>query len=291
MHVFLTGGTGLIGSAVLTALLDDGHTVSALARSDDSAARLRRAGAAVVRGDLTDGRLLAEAAGSTDGFVHTASPGNESSAAADEVLLDAVLPALAGSGKPYVHTSGAWVLGEGWIDERTPPAPPELTAWRVPLDARVRAAAETGVRSVVLAPGIVHGPGVGIAAAVVGGAPRTPAGALLLPGSGGQHWTTVHAGDLGRLYALALRNGPAGSWYLGVSGHNPTVREIALAASRDGDVVGTTPEETVDRLGLFGAALLLDQQADGSLARAELGWEPAGPTLLDELAHGAAVVA
>ncbi len=282
MHVFLTGGTGLIGSAVLTALLADGHTVSALARSDGSAARLTAAGAAVVRGDLTDGRLLAAAARATDGFVHTASPGDESSAAVDAALLDAVLPALAGTGKPYVHTSGAWVLGDGEVDEATPADPPELTAWRVPLDARVRAAAATGVRSVVLAPGIVHAPGAGIAAAVIGGAPRTPEGALVLPGSGDQHWTTVHAGDLGRLYSLALWVAPAGSWYLGVSGHNPTVREIGIAAS-GGDVVGTSPAETVGRLGLFGAALLLDQQATGDRARTELGWAPAGPALLDEL--------
>ncbi len=289
MHVFLTGGTGLIGSAVLTALLTDGHTVTALARSDAAAARLTAAGAAVRRGDLTDGRLLAAAASATDGFVHTASPGDASSAAADTTLLDAVLPALAGTGKPYVHTSGAWVLGDGVVDETTYLAPPELTAWRVPLDARVREAAATGVRSVVLAPGIVHAPGAGIATAVLRDGPRTAEGALVLPGSGDQHWTTVHAPDLGRLYALALAHAPAGSWYLGVSGHNPTVREIGAAAS-GADVVGSTPEETLGRLGLFGAALLLDQQATGSRARTELGWAPTGPTLLDELRDGAAAL-
>ncbi|MGY1771268.1 NAD-dependent epimerase/dehydratase family protein [Blastococcus sp. SYSU D00813] len=281
MHVFLTGGTGLIGSAVLPALLTDGHTVSALARTDAAAARLAAAGATPVRGDLTDGHLLAAAARASDGFVHTASPGDATSAAADAALLAAVLPALAGSRKPYVHTGGAWVLGDGDVDESTPPAPPELTAWRVPLEARVRAAAATGVRSVVIAPGIVHDGGAGIPAAVLRDAPRTAGGAVVLPGSGEQHWTTVHAADLGRLYALALRSAPAGSWYLGVSGHNPTVREIGLAAA--GDVVGSTDAETVARLGLFGAALLLDQRATGALARAELGWEPTGPTLLADL--------
>ncbi|WP_029431969.1 NAD-dependent epimerase/dehydratase family protein [Blastococcus sp. URHD0036] len=284
MHVFLTGGTGLVGSAVLTALLDDGHTVSALARSDASAARLTGAGATVVRGDLTDAHVLARAAGDTDGFVHTATPGDETSAAVDAALLDAVLPVLAGTGKPYVHTSGVWILGDGVVDETSPLAPPELTAWRLPLDARVRDAASAGVRSVVIAPGIVHAPGAGIAATVLTDGPRTPDGALVLPGSGEQHWTTVSAADLGRLYALALQSAPAGSWYLGVSGHNPTVREIGLAATAGGDVVGSTAEETVERLGLFGAALLLDQQADGALARTELGWEQTGPTLLDELA-------
>ncbi|WP_409330707.1 NAD-dependent epimerase/dehydratase family protein [Trujillonella humicola] len=281
MHVFLTGGTGLIGSAVLPALLADGHTVAALARSDAAAARVTAAGATAVRGDLTDGRLLAAAARAADAVVHTASPGDATSAAVDAALLDAVLPALAGSGKPYLHTSGAWVLGDGDLDESTPAAPPQLTAWRVPLDARVRAAAADGVRSVVIAPGIVHAEGAGIPTAVLRDGPRTAGGAVVLPGSGEQHWTTVHAADLGRLYALALRSAPAGSWYLGVSGHNPTVREIGLAVARE--VAASTGAETVARLGLFGAALLLDQRATGALARAELGWEPAGPTLLDEL--------
>lgn len=284
MHVFLTGGTGLIGSAVLTALRADGHTVSALARSDAAAARVAAAGAAPVRGDLTDGSLLAAVARACDGVVHTASPGDATSATVDAALLEAVLPALAGSGKPYVHTSGAWVLGDGDLDESTPPAPPELTAWRVPLDARVRAAAGSGVRSVVVAPGIVHAEGAGIPTAVLRDGPRTAAGALVLPGSGDQHWTTVHAADLGRLYVLALRSAPAGSWYLGVSGHNPTVREIGLAAAGGDPVVASTADETVGRLGLFGAALLLDQRATGGLARAELGWAPTGPTLLEELA-------
>ncbi|MGY1744334.1 NAD-dependent epimerase/dehydratase family protein [Blastococcus sp. SYSU D00695] len=286
MHVFLTGGTGLIGSAVLTALLDDGATVSALARSDAAAARVTAAGATAVRGDLADGRLLAAAARAADAVVHTASPGDATSAPLDAALLDAVLPALAGSGKPYVHTSGAWVLGDGEVDESTAAAPPELTAWRVPSDARVRAAAADGVRSVVIAPGIVHTAGAGIPTAVVAGGPRTADGALVLPGSGEQHWTTVHAADLGRLYAQALRSAPAGSWYLGVSGHNPTVREIGLAAGGGAAVVGSTDAGTVARLGLFGAALLLDQRATGALARAELGWQPKEPTLLEELAQG-----
>jgi len=287
MDVFLTGGTGLVGSAVLLALLEDGHTVHALARSERSARVLASTAAVVVRGDVDDPALLAEAAGSADGFIHTAAAADGRDADRDAALLDAVLPVLAGTGKPYVHTSGVWVHGAGEIDEDTPFDPPQLTAWRLPLDARVRAAAADGVRSVVIAPGIVYGRGLGLPGLVKNG-PRDGDGALVLPGSGEQHWTTVHADDLARLYVRALTDAAAGSYYLGVNGSNPTVREIGEAAGH-GAVVPSTDEETEGRLGALAGALVLDQQASGAKARSELGWAPTGPSLLADLRSGSYV--
>lgn len=284
MNIFLTGGTGLVGSSVLRALLADGHAVRALARSDSSAETVKAAGADVVRGDLADADLLAGEATRADGVIHTASPGDATSADVDEVLLDAVLGALRDTGKAFVHTSGAWVHGSGHVDESTPLDPPELTAWRRPFDERVTSARD-GVRSVLIAPGIVYavadGHVAGIAGMVVAG-PRDDDGALQLPGSGGQHWITVHADDLGRLYARALTDAPAGAYYLGASGENPTVRQIGEATGSR--VVGVLAEDTGARLGMLGAALLLDQQATGDKARQELGWAPTQPTLLQALA-------
>jgi nucleoside-diphosphate-sugar epimerase len=289
MNIFLTGGTGLVGSAVLRSLLADGHTVSTLARSDKSAQTLEEAGARVVRGELSDGATLAAAAREADGVIHAAAQSDGTDAQLDAGLLDAVLPVLAGTGKPYVHTSGVWVHGAGEVDEDTPFDPPQLTAWRLPLDARVRAAAADGVRSVVIAPGIVHGYGGGLPNLVRSG-PRTDDGTLVLPGSGDQHWTTVHADDLGRLYALAVAGAQPGSYFLGVSGSNPTVREIGVAADRgaggEGRVVGSSNEETEARLGALAAAFDLDQQASGARARAELGWKPTGVSLTEDLESG-----
>jgi nucleoside-diphosphate-sugar epimerase len=289
MDVFLTGGTGLVGSALLTALLADGHTVHALARSDSSASALEAAGATVVRGSVEDTAVLAEAARAADGFIHTAATADGKDADRDAALLDAVLPALAGSNKPYVHTSGVWVHGAGQIDEDTPFAPPALTAWRLPLDARVRAAADDGVRSVVIAPGIVYGRGTGLPTVVKDG-PRTDDGALVLPGSGEQRWTTVHTEDLAQLYVAALTEAAPGSYYLGVNGQNPTVREIGEAASRgaglDERTVPSTEADTEARLGVLAGALDIDQQATGAKARGELGWTPTGPSLLEDLSSG-----
>src|SRR3954465_14840323 len=103
MDVFLTGGTGLVGSSVLLALLQEGHTVHALARSDRSARVLASTAAIVVRGDVDDPAVLAEAARSADAVVHTAATGDGRDAERDAALLDAVLPALAGTGRAYVH--------------------------------------------------------------------------------------------------------------------------------------------------------------------------------------------
>jgi nucleoside-diphosphate-sugar epimerase len=147
----------------------------------------------------------------------------------------------------------------------------------------VLAAAKDGVRSVVIAPGIVYGNGGGIPN-MIKLAPRSAAGELLFPGTGDQHWTTIHVDDLGALYAAALEKAPAGSYYLAVSGDNPTVRELAQAVS---DSVAPEPvEETQSRLGAVEGAFALDQQASGRKAREELGWAPAAPTLVSELASG-----
>jgi nucleoside-diphosphate-sugar epimerase len=289
MHVFLTGGTGLIGSGVLSALLAEGHSVSALARSESSATELAAAGARVVRGDLVDLGIIAAGARGADAVVHTALPGDHTNAEVDAGVVDTVLHTLSGTGKAFLHTSGVWTYGSGELDEQSPFAWSGVTAWRLPLDARVRAAAADGVRGVVIAPGIVYGTGRGLPA-LIRSAPRDDDGALRLPGSGEQRWTTVHTADLGRLYAAALEHAAPASYYLGVSGHNPTVREIGVAADLgaggEGRVRPSTPEESEELFGWLARPFRQDQRASGSKARAELGWSPSEPTLLEELERG-----
>jgi nucleoside-diphosphate-sugar epimerase len=284
MNIFLTGGTGYVGSAVLADLVSAGHTVTALVRNDDKAAQVSAAGATPLLGDITDTALLGKAAGNADAVIHLASPGDATSAEVDKGVVDAFLGALRGTGKTYIHTSGIWIHGDGaTLDETSPFNPPALTSWRLPLDAEVLEAAKEGVRSIVIAPGIVYGHGAGLPT-LVQNAPRDEAGALLYPGTGDQHWATIHVEDLAALYVAALAKAPAGSYYLAASGDNPTVRELALALS---DSIRPEPiEATQARLGPLEEALALDQSATGKKARDELGWKPTQVSLLADFKAG-----
>ncbi|WP_097868722.1 NAD-dependent epimerase/dehydratase family protein [Streptomyces sp. rh34] len=292
MHVLLTGATGYIGASVLDRLVSGGHRVTALVRSAGKAELVRAKGAEPTIADLSDGDALRELATASDGVIHLASPGDGTSATVEAVAVTSFLHALRGTDRPFVHTTGVWLHGSGSaISETAAMNPPRLTAWRVPLAGRVREA--PGVRTSVIAPAVVHGRGGGLLNLVAAG-PRTADGAgsasaLTMIGPGDQHWSTVHVDDLAELYVLALEKAPAGSYFLGADGVNPTVREITEAVSRSVGLAGRVEPEpvvrTLDRLGLLGEALLLDQQVSGDAARRVLGWSPQGPSVLDDIAR------
>ena len=134
MAIFLTGATGFIGSAVLRQLREQGRDVVALVRSSSKAAEVEALGARAVLGELTDREIVTHLALESDGVIHLASPGDESSAPTDDAFVTAVLAGLEGSDKPYVHTSGIWIFGNGSaITETSPFDPPALTSWRLPV--------------------------------------------------------------------------------------------------------------------------------------------------------------
>jgi nucleoside-diphosphate-sugar epimerase len=291
MRILLTSATGYIGSAVLPALLLDGHEVSAIVRSDDGVATVTATGATAIRGDVTDSDLLSRSARDADGVIHLVTPGGQITDAFDNAVVDGVLAGLEGSGKFYIHSSGIWVHGNthGVADEDAPFDPPEVTSWRPAIIERVRNA--SGIRNVIISPGVVYGHGSGLPRMIVDGPQSSdPDPALLFPGTGDQHWTGIHIDDVATLYASAVQRAKPGSYYLGVNGVNPTMREIATAASRTlglgGRIAPEPPEQTRRRLGPLAEAFGLDQQATGDRARAELGWKPIGPSLLDEIETG-----
>lgn len=287
MKVFLTGGTGYVGSAVLARLLSDGHEVVAHARSAESADRLLP-GAVPAIGELTDVGWLREHVDHSDGVIHTASPNDATSGAFDTAVLDAVLPTLAGSDRPLVYTGGTWIHGSGsGINEDTPFDPPSMVAWRPAVLDRVRSAASDGIRTTVIAPANVYGDGGGIPAMLAYGPTTDDRDPALLVVGGDQRFANVHRADIAALYALALTEAPAGSSYLGANRDSPTMTEIATAVSvargLDGRIVPEPLEQSRQRLGPFTDAVLIDAQIDSQRAH-DLGWRPSGPSLLDDLA-------
>ena len=284
MKILLTGGTGFIGSAVLDQLVAAGHRVTAVVRSQKSSLQVQDAGATGIIGDLFDPQWLAAELRGHDAAIHAAAGSDERDVALNDAVIDAVIDAFGGTDKPFIHTGGIWVYGNNpVITEASPFDAPPLTAWRAAGEQRLL---ESGVKASVVQPGVVYGYGKGIPALLAGTA---EAGTVRVFGTGEQRWTTVHVDDLAELYVRVLEQAPGGRSYIGVSGHNPTVRELGEALG--GNVAPEGPDATVERLGGFGEALLLDQQASGQRARNELGWQPSRPSLVDELRQGYAEAA
>jgi len=281
MTIVLTGGTGYLGSALVAELIGAGHSVTALVRNEAGAAKATGLGARAVVGDLFDTGWLAEQFAAADAVAHLAATGDATTPELDRGVAEAAVSALAGTTKPYVHTSGIWIWGDNpAITEESPPAPPALTAWRDPVERSVLA---SGLAATILAPGIVYGHGGGIPAGVLG---RDDRGVVRLVGDGSQHWTTVHVDDVATLYRTVLERGEGLGYLVGAGGENPTVRELGESRAGAAGVAPESADASRERFGArFADALLLDQRATGAKAKA-LGWTPKGPSLLDDLRTG-----
>jgi nucleoside-diphosphate-sugar epimerase len=289
MDVVLTGATGFIGSHVLADLYKHGHEVTALVRDDARAEAVAARGATPVVVDLYDRPTVARLLGRAGGAIHTASPGDATSADLDSAVADAVIDAFAGTGKPYLQISGLWIYGANpAITEASPINAPAMVAWKEPIERRVLGA--TGVRGAVIVSSVAYGDGGGGIPGLLLGSPRDDAGRLIMLGTGQQHWSTVHAADLADFFRRVLEDESAHGRYVIGNGVNPTVAELTQAAAVAAGAPGAVPgsdDEARGRLGdYFAEVLLLDQGTDAARARAELGWYPSHPSLSDEFRHG-----
>jgi len=289
MKVVLTGATGFIGSHVLADLHKHGHEVTALVRDDAQAEAVAARGAAPVVVDLYDRPTVTRLLGEADGAIHTASPGDATSANLDSAVADAVIDAFAGTGQPYLQISGLWIYGANpAITEASPINAPGLVAWKEPIERRVLGAA--GIRGAVIVSSVAYGDGGGGIPGLLLGSPRDAAGNLIMLGTGQQHWSTVHAADLADVFRRVLEDESAHGRYVIGNGVNPTVAELtqaaAVAAGAPGAVPGSDDEARGRLGGYFAEVLLLDQGTDAARARAELGWYPSHPSLSDEFLHG-----
>lgn len=279
MTILLTGATGYIGSSVLRRLLETGHDVTALVRSEEKAAIVRETGATAVVGDATDLQLLRDLVRSSEGVIHTAATGDASSAPLDSALVGIVRDEFASTDRPFVHTGGIWVFGAGHdLTESSRQRSDTISGWRIPIEAEVRAAE---VRTTIVAPGIVYGLGGGIPTDFVSG------DQVRLAGDGTQRWAVVHVDDLADLYVLAFDAAADDDYVFAVSDEQPSVRELAEAAAHGRPILAETPEETRARLGRpYADALLSDQVASSAHARSTLGWSPSRPSLVNDLREG-----
>jgi nucleoside-diphosphate-sugar epimerase len=289
MKVVLTGATGFVGSHVLADLYKHGHEVTALVRDDAQADTVAARGATPVVVDLYDRPAVARLLGNADGAIHTASPGDATSAGLDSAVVDAVTGAFAGTGKPYLQISGLWIYGANpAITEESPVNAPAMVSWKEPIERRVLGA--TDIRGVVIVSSVAYGDGGGGIPGLLLGSPRDDAGRLVMLGTGQQHWSTVHAADLADFFRRALENESARGRYVIGSGAHPTVAELTQAAAVAAGAPGAVPgsdDEARARLGdYFAEVLLLDQGTDAARARTELGWYPSHPSLSDEFRHG-----
>src|SRR5438105_15451014 len=248
MKVFLTGGSGYIGSAVALALKKAGHDVLALVRSEAKGAALKKAGVKLAVGDMANPAGYAGTAWGRAAFVHAAVEYSPNGPELDKKTIQSGRDLLRGQvGATFIYTSGCWVYGatEGVADENTPLKPARAVTWRPGHEKLALEMAKDDIRSVVVRPGIVYGGSRGgIPATFFGTAAKH--GAAQTVGQGENHWPLVHVDDLAELYVRLVERAPAGSVYHATDASRLTQKEIAEAAARaagkDGRVEAHKPD-------------------------------------------------
>ena len=298
MRIFVTGASGHIGSALVPELLDAGHHVVGLARSDASADKLTVAGAEVVRGSLDDPDVLAKAAGESDGVIHLAFKHDlvyggdmEGAAVADSKAIKAMGTALEGSNKPFVGIGGTLMLAMMGIKDR-PGTETDFAPEGIPVASRendVIAFADRGVRaSVVRFAPVVHSEldKEGFVPALIGFAKQKGSAAYI--GDGSNRWPAVNTHDGATLLRLAVEVAPAGTRLHGVAESGIAFKEIAETIGKNLGlpVTDVSPEEAPAYLNFLAMFAAADNLASNDLTRERFGWQPKGIGLIEDLNEG-----
>jgi nucleoside-diphosphate-sugar epimerase len=288
MRVFVTGASGHIGSAVVPELIQAGHEVTGLARSDASAAAVKAMGAEAYRGDLGDPDGLREAAAGADAVVHlafdhdTMAAGNFAGAVAtDLAVVRALGDALAGTGKTFIGV-GARHTGDAQRDAVLDASP------RSAVSRAIAGLGERGVRTIHVAiPPVTHSTRdkIGFIPQLIKIARDTGMSGYV--GKGANRWPAGHTLDVASLYRLALEKAPAGAQLYAATEEGITVREIAETIGRHLGVpaVSIPAGQAADHFKSF-PFITLDITMPSTATRQLLGWEPAHPGLMADLGQG-----
>lgn len=295
MKIFITGASGYIGGSVAAHLVAAGHQVIGLVRSSEKADAVRARGIEPLSGTLDDADILAQAARAAEIVINAASADHKGA-------VDALLGALAGSGKPFLHTSGSSIVGtraqgqrtDAIFDESTPINPVPARAARVALNDRILSTSEKGCRPVIICPSLIYGLGHGVD-------PHSTQVPLLIElarkrggavhaGPGENIWSNVHIDDLVTLYALAIEKAPAGSFFFAEHGEN-SMREVCEAINRMlGFAKAPSAMSMEEAAAEWGEGTAEYTMASNSRVRAvrarEHGWKPQARSLIEEIEQG-----
>jgi nucleoside-diphosphate-sugar epimerase len=293
MLVFLTGATGFIGSAIIPELIQAGHQVLGLARSDAGAKALIAAGAQVHRGEMEDLESLRSGAAMSDGVIHCAFNHDFSkfaaNCAADRRAIETLGAALAGSDRPLVVTAGTALITPGRVTTEDD-VPPSNPAFPRASEQAAMAEAERGIRaSVVRLPQVHDREKQGLVTYLIHVAREKGVSGYV--GGGLNRWPAVHVLDAAPLYRLALEKGEPGARYHAIAEEGVPLREIAEAIGRGlkVPVVSVSPEDAADHFGWLGFFVGADCPASSVLTQERLGWRPtAKPGMIADLERATA---
>jgi len=288
VKIFVTGATGFIGSAIVRELIDAGHQVLGLSRSDTGAKALIAAGAQVHRGDLQDLESLRSGAAVTDGVIHTGFIHDFSNFAEnceiDKRAIEALGSVLEGSERPLLVTSGLARVAEGRTPTEEDAALPPSPAYPRASEATAEMLLKRGVRvSVVRLPQVHNTIKQGLITFAIAVAREKGVSAYV--GDGLNRWAAVHVLDTAHLYRLVLEKQEAGARYHAVAEEGVPVRDIAMAIGRGMKVpvVSKSPEEAAAHFGWLGMFIGLDLTGSSVQTQRTLGWRPTGPELINDL--------